>query len=743
MEITCHSLYCVLFQANSDASDTDNQTHGLNTVKSSDSVQEYFAKKMAERMAKLKGKDVESLDVYTESADREDLNLISNDCDNVESLDASENIDLDKKKKKRSKKDKTKKDTAEVLDKSEELLGKNEESNVNRDKLMDKSEELIDDSDCYKKSEKRRSKKDKTKKDMAEVNDKSEELLGKNEESNVNRDKLMDKSEELIDDSDCHEKSEKTKKKSRKSKKCKTDKSTENMVEGDLEREEADEFNIEAQSKSKKKKDQSDSKVSGKKRKRSTDDVEAFNEKQGEADEVNIETRSKSKKERDQSNSKVSGKKRKRSTDDVEALNEEQGEADEGNREAQSMDKKKKKSKKTKNDVSEKLGERTELNLKDSTDLIDKENKMKYLQEDSEKSVTKEDACSSQASSFVTDFSQSDDKASGRKRRKSVKFYIEEEGETLREEVEIHENQSVNKKNKKSEKKRKEIEENVARDNKPQGQETVVYGGDPQASKMKRLSVFPKKSSTKKQKIETIEEGKKSGNQVKVGVVAQHKTKRNRKPKSRKKKEIVRESRTNSGQKDLSESKLGGVLNSKKVRKKSGQKDLSKSKLGGVRNSKEVRKNSGQKDFSESKLGGVPNSKDIKKNSGKKDLSEIKLDDLWYSRQEIKLGGVPNSSDVKKNDSGPIGLLINNFGVDQDTLDSGSAFRGSNLSKVKGYIGLNKATIMTGLERKRQKMGFRNRAFNHPIPNAKKMGFRDRAFDHPIPNAKKHVKFPI
>ena len=725
MEITCHGSYCVLFQANSDASDTDNQTHGLNTVKSSDSVQEYFAKKMAERMAKLKGEDVENPDVYTESADKEDLKLISNDCDNVESLDASENIDLDKEKKKRSKKDKTKKDVesldvyTESADKDLKLLN-NDCDNV---ESFDASENIDLD-----KKKKKRSKKDKTKKDKAEVLDKSEELLGKNEESNVNRDKLMDKSEELIDDSDCYEKSEKTKKKSRKSKKCKTDKSTENMVEGDEAREEADEVNIEAQSKSKKKKDQSDSKVSGKKRKRSTDNVEAFNE--------------------------------------------EQGEADEGNSEAQSMGKKKKKSKKLKNDVSEKLGGRTELNLKDNTDLIDKENKMNYLQEDSEKSVTKEDACeeqldcSSQASSFVTDFSQSDDKASGRKRKKSVKFFIEEEGETLREEVEIHENQSVNKKNKKSEKKRKEMEENVARDNKPQGQETVVYGGEPQASKMKRLSVFPKKNSTKKQKIETIEEGKKSGNQVKVGVVAQHKTKRNRKPKSRKKKEIVRESRTNSGhkgliesklggvqnsrevrknsgQKDLLKSKLGGVLNSKEVRKNSGQKDLSKSKLGGVRNSKEVRKNSGQKDFSESKLCGVPNSRDIKKNSGQKDLSEIKLDDLWYSRQEIKLGGVPNSSDVKKNDCGPIGLLINNFGVDQDTLDSGSAFRGSNLSKVKGYIGLNKATIMIGLERKRQKMGFRNRAFNHPIPNAKKMGFRNRAFDHPIPNAKKHVKFPI
>ena len=718
MEITCHGSYCVLFQANSDASDTDNQTHGLNTVKSSDSVQEYFAKKMAERMAKLKGKDVESLDVYTESADREDLKLISNDCDNVESLDASENIDLDRKKKKRSKKDKTKKDFesldvyTESADKDLKLIN-NDCDNV---ESFDASENI--DLDMKKK---KRSKKDKTKKDKAEVLDKSEELLEKNEESNVNRDKLMDKSEELIDDSDCYEKSEKTKKKSRKSKKFKTDKSTD-MVEGDEAREEADEVNIEAQSKSKKKKDQSDS--------------------------------------------KVSGKKRKRSTDDVEALNEEQEEADEGNSEAQSMGKKKKKSKKMKNDVSEKLGERTELSLKDNTDLIDKENKMKYLQDDSEKSVTKEDACSSQASSFVTDFSQSDDKAPGRKRMKSVKFFIEEESETLREEVEIHENQSVNKKNKKSEKKRKEMEENVARDNKPQGQETVEYGGDPQASKMKRLSVFPKKNSTKKQKIETIEEGKKSGNQVKVGVVAQHKTKRNRKPKSRKKKEIVRESRTNSGhkgliesklggvqnsrkvrknsgQKDLSESKLGGVLNSKEVRKNSGQKDLSKSKLGGVRNSKEVRKNSGQKDLSKSKLGGVPNSRDIKKSSGQKDLSEIKLDDLWYSRQEIKLGGVSNSSDVKKNDSGPIGLLINNFGVDQDTLDSGSAFRGSNLSKVKGYIGLNKATIMLGLERKRQKMGFRNRAFNHPIPNAKKMGFRNRAFDHPIPNAKKHVKFPI
>ena len=673
---------------------------------------------MAERMAKLKGKDVESLDVYTESADREDLKLISNDCDNVESLDASENIDLDRKKKKRSKKDKTKKDFesldvyTESADKDLKLIN-NDCDNV---ESFDASENI--DLDMKKK---KRSKKDKTKKDKAEVLDKSEELLEKNEESNVNRDKLMDKSEELIDDSDCYEKSEKTKKKSRKSKKFKTDKSTD-MVEGDEAREEADEVNIEAQSKSKKKKDQSDS--------------------------------------------KVSGKKRKRSTDDVEALNEEQEEADEGNSEAQSMGKKKKKSKKMKNDVSEKLGERTELSLKDNTDLIDKENKMKYLQDDSEKSVTKEDACSSQASSFVTDFSQSDDKAPGRKRMKSVKFFIEEESETLREEVEIHENQSVNKKNKKSEKKRKEMEENVARDNKPQGQETVEYGGDPQASKMKRLSVFPKKNSTKKQKIETIEEGKKSGNQVKVGVVAQHKTKRNRKPKSRKKKEIVRESRTNSGhkgliesklggvqnsrkvrknsgQKDLSESKLGGVLNSKEVRKNSGQKDLSKSKLGGVRNSKEVRKNSGQKDLSKSKLGGVPNSRDIKKSSGQKDLSEIKLDDLWYSRQEIKLGGVSNSSDVKKNDSGPIGLLINNFGVDQDTLDSGSAFRGSNLSKVKGYIGLNKATIMLGLERKRQKMGFRNRAFNHPIPNAKKMGFRNRAFDHPIPNAKKHVKFPI
>ena len=672
---------------------------------------------MAERMAKLKGKDVESPDVYTESADREDLNLISNDCDNVESFDASGNIDLDRKKKKRSKKDKTKKDVesldvyTESADKDLKLIN-NDCDNV---ESFDASENIDLD-----KKKKKRSKKDKTKKDIAEVLDKSEELLGKNEESNVNRDKLMDKSEELIDDSDCYEKSEKTKKKSRKSKKCKTDKSTD-MVEGDEERQEADEVNIEAQSKSKKKKDQSDS--------------------------------------------KVSGIKRKRSTDDVEALNEEQGEADEENSEAQSMGKKKK-SKKTKNDVSEKQGERKELSLKDNTDLIDKENKTKYLQEDSEKSVTKEDACSSQASSFVTDFSQSDDKALGRKRKKSVKFYIEEEGETLRKEVEIHENQSVNKKNKKSEKKRKEMEENVARDNKPQGQETVVYGGDPQASKMKRLSVFPKKSSTKKQKIEIIEEGKKSGNQVKVGVVAQHKTKRNRKPKNRKKKEIVRESRTNSGhkgllesklggvqnsrevrknsgQKDLSKSKLGGVLNSKEVRKNSGQKDLSKSKLGGVRNSKEVRKNSGQKDFSESKLGGVPNSRDIKKNTGQKDLSEIKLDDLWYSRQEIKLGGVPNSSDVKKNDCGPIGLLINNFGVDQDTLDSGSAFRGSNLSKVKGYIGLNKATIMIGLERKRQKMGFRNRAFNHPIPNAKKMGFRNRAFDRPIPNAKKHVKFPI
>ena len=679
---------------------------------------------MAERMAKLKGEAVESLDVYTGSADREDLKLISNDCDNVESFDASGNIDLVRKEKKRSKKDKTKKDVesldeyTESADKDIKLIS-NDCDNV---ESLDASENIDLD-----KKKKKRSKKDKTKKDTAEVLDKSEELLGKNEESPINRDKLMDRSEELIDDADCHEKSEKTKKKSRKSKKCKTDMSTENMVEGDEAREEADEVNIEAQSKSKKKKDQSDSKVSGKKRKRSTDDVEAFNEEQGEADEENSE--------------------------------------------AQSMGKRKKKSKKTNYDVSEKLVERTELSLKDNTDLIDKENKMKYLQEDSEKSVTKEDACeeqdcSSQASSFVTDFSQSDDKAPGRKRKKSVKFFIEEESETLREEVEIHQNQSVDKKNKKSEKKPKDMEENVARDNKPQGQETVIYGGDPQASKMKRLSVFPKKNSTKKQKIETIEEGKKSGNQVKVGVGAQHKTKRNRKPKSRKKKEIIRESRTNSGHKgliesklggvqnsrevrknsgqnDLSESKLGGVLNSKEVRKNSGQKDLSKRKLCGVRNSKEVRKNSGQKDFSESKLGGVPNSRDIKKNSGQKDLSEIKLDDLWYSRQEIKLGGVPNSSDVKKNDCGPIGLLINNFGVDQDTLDSGSAFRGSNLSKVKGYIGLNKATIMIGLERKRQKMGLRNRAFNHPIPNAKKMGFRNRAFDRPIPSAKKHVKFPI
>ena len=647
-------------------------------------------------MAKLKGKDVECPDVYTESVNREDLKLISNDCDNVESFDASGNIDLDKKKKKRDTKDKTKKDV-ESLDVYTESADKDLKL-INNDCDNVESFDASGNIDLDKKK-KKRSKKDKTKKDTAEVLDKSEELLGKNEESNVNRDKLMNKSEELIDDSDCHEKSEKTKKKSRKSKKCKTDKSTENMVEGDEAREEADEVNIEAQSKSKKKKDQSDS--------------------------------------------KVGWEKRKRSTDDVEALNEEQAEADEGNSEAQSMGKKKKKSKKTKNDVSEKLGERTELSLKDNTDLIDKENETKYLQEDSEKSVTKEDACSSQASSFVTDFSQSDDKAPGRKRKKSVKFFIEEEGETLREEVEIHQNQSVNKKNKKLEKKRKEMEENVARDNKPQGQETVVYGGDPQASKMKRLSVFPKKNGTKKQKIETIEEGKKSGNQVKVGVVAQHKTKRNRKPKSRKKKEIVRESRTNSGHKGLIESKLGGVQNSREVRKNSGQKDLSKSKLGGVGNSKEVRKNSGQKDFSESKLGGVPNSRDIKKNSGQKDLSETKLDDLWYSRKEIKLGGVQNSSDVKKNDCGPIGLLINNFGVDQDTLDSGSAFHGSNLSKVKGYIGLNKATIMIGLERKRQKMGLRNRAFNHPIPNAKKMGFRNRAFNHPTPNAKKHVKFPI
>ena len=108
-------------QANSDASDTEGQTHGLKTVTSSDSIQGYFAKKMAEKMAKLKREYVESNDTFTESDDTKAVKHKNEHCEVKELINSNENHEVERKSRKKSKKSKKVKD-ATVDNDHEELL---------------------------------------------------------------------------------------------------------------------------------------------------------------------------------------------------------------------------------------------------------------------------------------------------------------------------------------------------------------------------------------------------------------------------------------------------------------------------------------------------------------------------------------------------------------------------------------------------------------------------------------------
>ena len=123
-------VQCVyfVFQVNSDASDTEeNPSSGLKTVKSSDSIQSYFAKKMAEKKAKLNGdyvKDGDHLETATADKVEDDMSSRFDDRDELMS-DVLINEKEEKKSKKKSKKSKKAKE--EKVDDEGILFGKNNE----------------------------------------------------------------------------------------------------------------------------------------------------------------------------------------------------------------------------------------------------------------------------------------------------------------------------------------------------------------------------------------------------------------------------------------------------------------------------------------------------------------------------------------------------------------------------------------------------------------------------------------
>ena len=117
---TSQPLKTIIFlQVNSDASDTEGvSSSGLKTVKSSDSIQSYFAKKMAEKKAKLNGDYAEEVSHLETFADNKIEDNMANRIEDTDEMmtDVLENEKEVKKSKKKSKKSKNAKDE-EVDDK--------------------------------------------------------------------------------------------------------------------------------------------------------------------------------------------------------------------------------------------------------------------------------------------------------------------------------------------------------------------------------------------------------------------------------------------------------------------------------------------------------------------------------------------------------------------------------------------------------------------------------------------------
>lgn len=183
MVFCLHENFYFCSQPNSDSED---KKHGIQTVTSTDSVQEYFKKKMAERMNKLTGsgdkvKGAES-DGKSDSSDTERVgfefgNSRANQYGmmNFAEVEVAENVESSqKKKKKKSKKRKVEKVDLDTFDDSKEVdevknvmesKKKDSENNIKREILI----ENIEEKGINKKTKK--SKKRKADQEIAEAND--------------------------------------------------------------------------------------------------------------------------------------------------------------------------------------------------------------------------------------------------------------------------------------------------------------------------------------------------------------------------------------------------------------------------------------------------------------------------------------------------------------------------------------------------------------------------------------------
>ncbi|XP_045175882.2 PIN2/TERF1-interacting telomerase inhibitor 1-like [Mercenaria mercenaria] len=111
------------------SSDNEEQSHGFNTVTSTDSVQDYFKKKMAERLNKLKSnEDTKKLEDCFNSDDRNETNITSE-----MNIDSNE-IQIKNKRKLK----KRKPDSNEINDQDTEILNGRTEDVVNEEEIVKK-----------------------------------------------------------------------------------------------------------------------------------------------------------------------------------------------------------------------------------------------------------------------------------------------------------------------------------------------------------------------------------------------------------------------------------------------------------------------------------------------------------------------------------------------------------------------------------------------------------------------------